>query len=75
MIKLQENSLRAVKDSIMPALEFSVVGQIVNNQILADFLRARAGYAKFTFPFIKKSGKRQVLLICIKWYKKKLRMT
>jgi hypothetical protein len=36
MIKLQENSLRPVKDSIMPALEFSVVSQIVNNQILID---------------------------------------
>ncbi len=36
MIKLQEHSLRPVKDSIMPALEFSVVRQIVNNQILID---------------------------------------
>lgn len=36
MIKLQEHSLRPVKDSIMPALEFSVVGQKVNNQILID---------------------------------------
>ncbi|MCL4497249.1 MAG: hypothetical protein M1467_03965 [Deltaproteobacteria bacterium] len=36
MIKLQENSLRPVKDSIMPALEFSVVRQIVNNQILIN---------------------------------------
>jgi hypothetical protein len=36
MIKLQENSLRPVKDSIMPALEFSVVGQKANNQILIN---------------------------------------
>ena len=36
MIKLREDSLRPVKDSIMPALEFSVVGQKVNNQILID---------------------------------------
>lgn len=36
MIKLQENSLHPVKDSIMPALEFSVVRQIVNNQMLID---------------------------------------
>ena len=36
MIKLQEHSLRPVKDSIMPALEFSVFSKIFNNQILID---------------------------------------